>query len=626
MKLKDVANLAGVSLSTVSKVLNHKDETISEETKQRVLEAARRYRYLPRNTLSASSSWSIGVLFKSSMSIDSTLDGIVEALQELGYSTIIYNSFGDASLEEQNLQALINLNVSGIIWEPIDTQSLELKRLLPEDDHIKLITMGEFGGSEKFLIPYAQTSYFMTKKLISYEHTKIACLALKTRRTTEFLKGYRQCLFDHGIEYHDRSIYYDIDDTLINAIGSGMITGIICSHYQIAQKLAMHLNSLHYHAPEDVSIITIRNDAGSSWMYFADDELSTCTIRNSSFGQMISRQLIAEIEHHDSTEDTTQEVVLDNENTISYPPHIMGDKIVVIGSINVDTRFFVSHLPSVNSTTMTGKSNTYPGGKGVNQAIGVAKLGHRVSLMGNVGADSGASFIYSELDKWGVDSTGVFRKTRTETGKATIFVDHQGNTMISILSGANSSLKAEDILSRSRVFENAKYCLVQTEIALDTVKAACNAAWERGIAVVLKPSGISHLPADICSHITYLIPNEDELKTLCPTSTTLAEQIRTVQSWGVKRVIVTRGDKGVSTLAEDGTLMTIPAKKEFHPTDTTGAGDAFISAFVSYLMYGYPEDKALRIANYAAGYSTITAGAAVSFIDKETLDVSLAAL
>ena len=59
MTIKDIARLAQVSVSTVSKVLNNKDENITEETRKRVLDVARQYQFTPykniRDRLSVSS-------------------------------------------------------------------------------------------------------------------------------------------------------------------------------------------------------------------------------------------------------------------------------------------------------------------------------------------------------------------------------------------------------------------------------------------------------------------------------------------------------------------------------------------------------------------------------------------
>ena len=101
-----------------------------------------------------------------------------------------------------------------------------------------------------------------------------------------------------------------------------------------------------------------------------------------------------------------QEFHLDNETTVSIPFSLEAPKITVVGSINIDTYLNVPQLPHSGKTVSTSTSSTYPGGKGVNQTIGAAKLGHRVTLMNISAGSSKAMFpVYlKNLEKISPDS------------------------------------------------------------------------------------------------------------------------------------------------------------------------------------------------------------------------------
>ena len=90
MNIKDIARLAGVSVSTVSKVMNRKDGTISQETREKVLKIARDYNYTPYASVMTPSgkTFLIGVLLRSS-TVRTTLNGILERARELGYGVLI---------------------------------------------------------------------------------------------------------------------------------------------------------------------------------------------------------------------------------------------------------------------------------------------------------------------------------------------------------------------------------------------------------------------------------------------------------------------------------------------------------------------------------------------------------
>jgi ribokinase len=65
----------------------------------------------------------------------------------------------------------------------------------------------------------------------------------------------------------------------------------------------------------------------------------------------------------------------------------MTKPIVVVGSINLDLVAGSERIPAPGETVAGKTFNTYFGGKGANQAVAVAKLGHPVTLIGKVGED-----------------------------------------------------------------------------------------------------------------------------------------------------------------------------------------------------------------------------------------------
>ena len=134
MDINDVARLAGVSPSTVSKVINHKDGSISAATRERVLKVVREYHYVPYSRSRAKRDWLIGVVFRSPISLDSTLDGILSVAQDAGYAPLVLNSNLSHEQERKNLETLKNAKAAGIIWEPVDMQSLKLRASLEDAD------------------------------------------------------------------------------------------------------------------------------------------------------------------------------------------------------------------------------------------------------------------------------------------------------------------------------------------------------------------------------------------------------------------------------------------------------------------------------------------------------------
>lgn len=617
MNIKEIAKLAGVSTSTISKIVNQKDESISRETREHVLKIVKEYNYIPHSStaLSAKKTWTLGVLLRSSVSFDPTLNGIIQTAQENGYATIVCNSCLDTDQELKNITSLCRNNVDGIIWEPVSESSLSFSSHM-EGKNIPVLTTGPYGGTDSLTLPYEELGYRLTQELIDLNHSNIACLLTEGRRISAFLSGYKKCLFDNHMPLDEELICTELTDSLIYKINTHRISGLISSHYTKALEFYHLTNALHYRIPEDFSLITIKNDRTETLSF---PQISSYTVQNQSFGEFLGKKLLEKIERcKEELPSFTQAFQLDSPATIGVPFNLKAPKITVVGSINMDVYLNVSHLPDTGKTVSTSTSSVYPGGKGINQSIGAAKLGHRVTLIGNVGSDPESDEIYKSLNQYGVDSFGVKRCADIATGKAYIFVEPSGASTISILSGANDSFSPTDILEKEHLFENTGYCLLQSEVPLETIAEACRIAHKNKAKTILKPSARSKIPQNILSKIDILIPNKNELNELCPACTSIEEAAAHLLKCGINVVIVTLGEQGCYVRTHEWEEY-IPAA-HFTPVDNTGASDAFISALASYLLNGYELKKAVRIATYAAGFCISREGVVPALIDKNSLE------
>ena len=617
MNIKEIAKLAGVSASTVSKIVNQKDESISSETRERVLKIVKEYNYTPYASaiVPTQKTWVLGILLRSSVSFDTTLNGIIKTAQDNGYITIVCNSSSDTEQELKNITAMCSSHVDGILWEAVNEQSLSFSHYI-QDKNIPYITTGPFGGSSSIQLPYEKAAYSITQELIMRHHTKIACLYAEGRRTQAFLSGYRNCLFNNHLPMDEQLVFSELDETLVYKANTHQISGVISSHYLKALEFYQLMNSLHYKVPEDFSLVSLKNDKLEAPEI---PEISTYTMPNTEFGAYLCQKLIHLIEKSNKKLPTfPQASRLDNDTTLGVPSGMNTPKIVVIGSINIDTYLNVAQLPYTGKTVSTSSSFVCPGGKGINQSIGASKLGHHVSLIGNVGFDPGTDNIFRALNENGVDTSGIARCFYADTGKAYIFVEEGGDSMISILAGANDIFIFYAIHENERLFENTGYCLIQSEIPIETVQEACYAARKHNVKTILKPSACSHFPEEVLSNVDIIIPNENELKVLCPCQASMEERANYLMEYGIGTVIVTLGERGcyVKTKEWEDTFPAAP----FTSVDNTGASDAFISALASYLLYGYTLKNSVYIATYAAGFCISRKGVVTALIDKNSLE------
>lgn len=615
MNIHELAKLAGVSVSTVSKVMNGKDSSISASTRERVLRIAKECNYqsyasvLDRDTRTLQ----LGVLFRSSQSINMTLHGILKVAQDSGYTVLLRESSQDPDMEFKCISALCAHRIDGIIWEPLNEDSYQYCQYFA--DHNIPCVMFNASHPDAFNIDYENLGYCATQTLIRLGHKDIACLTTPGTRTEAFSMGYRRCLFHNQIPLNQELIFQEINTSFIQKISTHAVSGIVNSHYATAISLYDAVNVLHYDLPYDISLVSLKDDSRTKQDY---PPISTFTIPHYEYGQYLCGKLIAEIEKHEETTGFHTPAVLDNEYSIGIPYNSRSQKIVVIGSINIDNYLKVDTLPHTGKTVNSSISSSYVGGKGINEAVGVSRLGHRVSLIGRVGNDADSDTIFKTLKTYHIDSIGVKRCAEYRTGQAYIFVQNDGNSMISIMSGANEALSEQAFYEDERLFDNTAYCLVQTEIPMQTVTQACKLAKSKGIHTILKPAACGKLTRELLQNVDIIVPNRDEIDEIAPLGQSLEEQADYLLEQGVQTVIITLGADGCYTKTKD--FSRFFSAYPFDSVDSTGACDAFISALSSYLLYGYDLIAAIKIASYAAGFSVTRQGIVPALIDKDTLE------
>jgi ribokinase len=287
--------------------------------------------------------------------------------------------------------------------------------------------------------------------------------------------------------------------------------------------------------------------------------------------------------------------------------------ILVVGSVNLDVVCAVDHLPAAGQTVTGDDVRLFNGGKGANQAVGVARLGYPVSVLGCVGDDAAGVRLRHGLRAAGVRVRSLITVSRTPSGTALICTDRHGENTIVVSPGANSRLRPRDVERHRAALRAAGMLLLQLEVPLDTVECAAALAHRDGIPVMLDPAPACALPARLLRHITWLTPNETETRTLIGAGTgTLTraaahEAARTLRQRGPRAVIIKMGRRG-AYLTDGDTARDVPAFR-IRAVDSTAAGDAFNAGLAVALMQGQPLPDAARYASAVAAISVTRPGA-----------------
>lgn len=622
MTITEIAKIAGVSTSTVSKIINNKDDSINPQTRKRVLQIVKDYNYTPYQTvksISSSKKFLIGVLLRSTSQSGPMISGILQTAQEHGYSILLLDSKNHLETEKKNIAAFCSNNVDGIIWEPVSEESYSNMTFL-ERQNIPACFINGFESQPFFCIDFKQMGYFMAQKLIDYKHTKLACLLKEDDlRSKALCEGFQECLYHNQIPDAGKSRLYISEEDCCQYIINHHITGLVSSDYMSALTLYEQMNKLHYNMPLDYSLVSLKDELLGSLSY---PRISGLEIPYYAFGQHVAQHLI---QLSEKTGGNKKESYLfmptiewSHEDSLDFPASLRPRRFVVVGAINLDVTFHVEQLPQYGNTSIIRDLTSAVGGKGVNEAIGVSRLGHEAALIGKIGIDTDAEFIYDLLERENIITQGVYRDKFRPTGKAYIYTESSGESTISILTGANENLTQKDIEEQQYLFYHTDFCLISTEIPIETAIWAAKTAKKHGIQTIIKPAALKSLPAELLEYADIFVPNKGEAAVLCPEYGSVEEQAEFFLERGPGIVIITLGHDGCY-------LKTTERAKYFSPPnvtaiDTTGGADAFIAALAVYLGEGYPLEKAIRIATYAAGFCVSRQGTATALVDKNTLE------
>lgn len=217
--IKQLADLLGLSVTTVSRVLNGKDKDyrISEKTRDRVLLAATNYNFVPNKlarSLKLDKTETIGLIIPdiSNPFFADIAKSIEKTARKKGYSIILCDSSDTIEIEQQILLLLQAQKVDGIIVAPVGTHSSHLIKVYQDkmpvvvidrcfpDSNLPFVTSDNFNGA------YDAVNYLITRG-----HNRIACIQgiHASQPNIERVEGYLKALKDNHMSFDNKLLVGD---------------------------------------------------------------------------------------------------------------------------------------------------------------------------------------------------------------------------------------------------------------------------------------------------------------------------------------------------------------------------------------------------------------------------------
>lgn len=219
--VKDIAQAAGVSITTVSLVLSGRECRISMETRERVQKIARELDYQPNHlarSLVTRKSQTIGLIIPdiSNLFFSELAKGVEIEAQRREYNIIFSNSNEDGSADIKNLRILLNKSVDGLIIVPsIKERELslisEFSRILSGHKLPVVIVDRMLPGIECDFVTLdnREGGYIATKHLLELGHRRIGCITGPKDLMSSNMRyrGYCDALNQYGIPVDENLVY-----------------------------------------------------------------------------------------------------------------------------------------------------------------------------------------------------------------------------------------------------------------------------------------------------------------------------------------------------------------------------------------------------------------------------------
>jgi LacI family transcriptional regulator len=212
--IKDVARKAGVSISTVSRVIND-SKPVTDEIKQKVLDVIKETGYVPNplaRSLVTKKSQLIGVIIPevSDSFVSEIVNGIEEVAKMYDYDILLANTYSDKEQELKSINLLRAKQVEGIV----------MMSWLIDEEHIDFIKNSQIPatyisktarGFDVYSVSISNTkaTYDMTKYLIDKGHKKIGYI-MTSKDTTVMEKeryiGYEKAMNEANLKIYDELV------------------------------------------------------------------------------------------------------------------------------------------------------------------------------------------------------------------------------------------------------------------------------------------------------------------------------------------------------------------------------------------------------------------------------------
>ncbi len=269
--MKQIAKELGISVSTVSRALNGKT-VVKEDTRQLVLETAKKYSYTPNEiarSLQKSSTQTIAVVLPdiSEVFFGTIVKEIDRVLARQGYMLILADTHERRDKEQKYLDMLYTRRVDALVLATVDCEGGSVERFLASKTPVVFIdNVPELDGVDAITTDNEKASKLAVDYLFSHGHRSIAAIIGSKEETTgkERLAGYERAMKENDLMVDERLIMYgdykqDTGYSCMKQLLARREEAFFSAVYVTSEKMTYGAMNAIYECglsvPEDISVI-----------------------------------------------------------------------------------------------------------------------------------------------------------------------------------------------------------------------------------------------------------------------------------------------------------------------------------------------------------------------------------
>lgn len=280
--IRDIANMAGVSVTTVSQVLNGKGKRFSKSTREKILKLRDQYQYVPdfhaRSLIMKEGVNTIGVLVPnvSEPFFGTFVEGVQQVARQEKLIPLIFSANRDPKLEKEYLEQMVERSIDGLIIASarMTTEMINQALISRNIPYILFDRNYDQKGARVQTDDY-HGGQLAAQHLVELGHRKLLYLGVNniTENFKQRLAGFKSVLQANGRQFSEKKNVLQTDLSreggykAAKAVAQSGATAVFTANDDIAMGLLRGLRELNVRVPEDISVVGYDDIALDEYVY-----------------------------------------------------------------------------------------------------------------------------------------------------------------------------------------------------------------------------------------------------------------------------------------------------------------------------------------------------------------------